>query len=212
MYEVSNQVAAIDQHERGRCAACYLVVVLQIIEDRVFEGRERIDLDRALREFESFNKSREQSGWDACGGGFPEDVVECFANRHCKLEWVAPLKFVILQPEDVQTELRERGTVGLYVDARLVRLTNGLGVVTDACAVESGFWEENHCVACVGWNDDGWVCRNSWGSSVPVGSTRVPWNSLPQRPGYFVLSFLYPPLEYFGEESVWFAIQRAAIT
>ena len=211
MYEVPNQVAAIDQHERGRCAACYLVVVLQIIEDRVFGGRARIDLQQALHEFESFAKEREEGGWNACGGGFPEDVVECFANRHCELRWVgrASPKFVILQPEDVQTELRERGTVGVYVDARLVRLTNDLGVVTDACAAESGFWEENHCVACVGWNQDGWICRNSWGPSVPVGSARVPWNSLPQRPGYFVLSFLYPPLEYSGEESVWFAIQHA---
>ena len=210
MYEVPNQVAAIDQHERGRCAACYLVVVLQIIEDRFFEGRARIDLKQALRDFESFHKSREESGWGACRGGFPEDVVECFAERHCQgsLGLASP-KFVILQPDDVQAELRERGTVGLYVDARLVRLTDALGVVADACATETGFWEENHCVACVGWNEHGWVCRNSWGPTVPVGSTRVPWKSLPQRPGYFVLSFLYPPLDYFGDESVWFAIQRA---
>ena len=109
--------------------------------------------------------------------------------------------------DDVQAELRERGTVGLYVDARLVRLTDALGVVADACATETGFWEENHCVACVRVGTSTGGCAGIVGADCCARrvDARVPWKSLPQRPGYFVLSFLYPPLDYFGDESVWFA-------
>lgn len=240
-------VDAFDQHEAGWCAACYLVVVAQIVEDRWRLATKRktgrlpdraVDMQALLNEYDAYARAAEGPSWTACHSGYADDVVQCLVDGACRLTLLpAPApwfgfvtastrrgddaipnsyEFYVVQPADVQREIRRRGTVGLYVDGNLIARTDDDGVVED----HPSLIDDNHCVSVVGWNRQGWILRNSWGTQLPpprqgrclryagcaAHAERAAWKSLPEDPGFCVLPFSHPPLHLTGAISPWFAI------
>lgn len=177
-----------DQHAKSWCGACYLVAVVQVVEDRgnlLLRGaRHHVDLQTVLDHFEDAER---EEGWNACHGGIPMEVVDCLAARTCPLRtsttettrWLGypmhttrtPLSdapFVVtggerLPAARVADEVRAHGPVVLEVDADTLKSVDAHGVVTtDAYA------EPNHAVAVLGRKTVRgvacWVIRNSWGT------------------------------------------------
>lgn len=176
-----------DQHAKSWCGACYVVAVVQVVEDRgnLLLGkrtpRQRIDMQVV---FDHFHDSGMEDGWNACHGGFPRKVVACLAEKRCPLKvtqaprWfghprslqrtlTSDAPFVVtggerLPAARVKDELRAHGPVVLEVNAGVLKLLDARGVVT-----ARAYAQPNHAVAVVGWVVRGgvgcWVVRNSWG-------------------------------------------------
>ena len=222
----------MDQHAFNWCGACYVVAVVQMLQDRwnLATGRNvTLSVQRVLDEFDGMRRSREPASWNACHGGAPTDVVECLRRGACHLVPEAPdTGFVgrvrrwvnygvagraaprsvgesrVVAHGDVRAELMARGTVGLLVSAEVLARTDRDGVVPPSLPLVA-----DHVVGVVGWMDDHWIVRNSWGASsrptaVPddfetcntirantCRTDRTPWHSMPSMPGHCLLPTSY---------------------
>jgi hypothetical protein len=175
-----------DQHALSWCGCCYLVAVVQAVEDRghILLGgeRHRIDMQTVL---DHMREDELGPTWNACHGGYPEHVVACMASGQCPLRtsvcrrWVghampthrtplsdAPYHVMghdeLVCAADVARELVAHGPVVLDVCAQTLKAVDAQGRVTDM--------EErtlNHAVSVIGWKHVGgvlcWIVRNSWG-------------------------------------------------
>ena len=179
---------AFDQHSVGWCGCCYIVAVVQAIEDRGHiarprRARHKVDMQTVVDHFNTLVAARD--GWNACHGGYPEHVVECLASGVCPLlttrcrRWLghparthrtplntAPFRVTGVRrvpTSKVMHEIHARGPVVLEIAAEALKALDVEGVVTDATLRES-----NHAVAVVGWTrrrgERCWIVRNSWGT------------------------------------------------
>lgn len=192
----------VNQHRSGWCGCCYLIAVVQMIQDRwnVMIGQHadvvvmypyaELDAQCMLDEYDKF-RGPMFSGWTACHGGDPRQVISCFNNGSCRL-FVAPsdggawcgharseerracnaratpairVGEVRTIPNDrvaVKQAIYDRGTVVLGIDAEcLIAARDGVADTTSRS-------KRNHAVTVVGWQwhgqDECWLIRNSWGA------------------------------------------------
>lgn len=171
---------AFDQHSVSWCGCCFVVAVVQCVEDRghIRLGRRvRIDMQTMV------NHVSEVLGTNACRGGLPVDVLTCIMNGTCPLmraqqrtRWTGRPERVFRTPmsdvpytvtgiddgiysHDVRDIIRRDGPVILLVNSDTLKTVDARGVVTDLA-----FKPLNHAVTVVGWRDDDtWIVRNSWG-------------------------------------------------
>lgn len=84
---------ALDQHAHNWCGACYIVAVVQMIEDRwrvaAPSQARALSVQRTLEDFDARQWARESPRWNACHGGEPRDVVECLRDGRCALRIAA---------------------------------------------------------------------------------------------------------------------------
>ena len=95
-----------DQHRSGWCGCCYLIAVVQMIEDRwnIIVGRNmrkeegdrvqmhpyvRLDKQRMLDEYDAVRRVA-AIGWNACKGGDPRMVIGCIRGGSCPLRLEPP--------------------------------------------------------------------------------------------------------------------------
>ena len=180
---------SIDQHAFNWCGACYVVAVVQMLQDRwnVSSNSEdaTFSIQRVMDEFDTNRHPEEEAGWNACHGGDPEHVIQCLGDGSCHLvseatapfflgrvrRWcsyrgegsrsVGPLRYV--EHGDVKREIVEGGAVGLMISAEVLANTDVGGVVCDAFPLPA-----DHVVVVVGWEASYWLIRNSWGSRRPA--------------------------------------------
>lgn len=189
---------AFNQHAVGWCGCCYLVAATQCVEDRVNIARLRAD-PRAGRVqvplqhvVDAYAERAAPAGWNACHGGVPLHVLQCFAAARCPLRLVRaptpadawrgfPRRVSACLRGDsgvrvyaarrlpprvraLRAELLANGPVVLEVAAEaLKRVDRATGVCTDVLTARP----PNHAVCVVGWRTVGgvpcWIVRNSWG-------------------------------------------------
>lgn len=87
--------AAIDQHSKGWCGLCYLVAVVQVIQDRIrileggIKGTDDVSLQAVADHFQQWRTgdtlSPSPPGWNVCHGGSVWHVLECFERGRCPL-------------------------------------------------------------------------------------------------------------------------------
>ena len=93
----------------------------------------------------------------------------------------------------------------LEINAKTLKTTNSKGIVTDLTPREA-----NHAVCVIGWKNECWIVRNSWGDMVPIdvpkdlscvvrGENKCSvsfekWNNMLEDPGFVLLPFDYAPL------------------
>ena len=86
----------IDQHNEKWCGCCYLVSVLQMLQDRlhiVYGAHTKkqmhpiIEFDRqlALDTYNEYQKLRIDADWNACRGGNPLNVLRAIDDKKCEL-------------------------------------------------------------------------------------------------------------------------------
>lgn len=191
----SYATTTFDQHSVGWCGCCYIVAVVQTVEDRghiaqPLTARYRVDMQTVVDHFNTSVPS-EDTPWNACHGGYPSHVVECLIRGVCPLvttqhqSWkghpshthqtplsTAPFRVTGVQripTRDVMDELYRRGPVVLEISGHTLKSVDGQGVVTDHTPNIV-----NHAVSVVGWKQTAhagpcWIVRNSWGQHrVPV--------------------------------------------
>ena len=175
-----------DQHSVGWCGCCYIVAVVQTIEDRGhvrLGARHRVDMQTVLDHFHA-NHAGDGDAWNACHGGHPAHVIECLASGACPLRsdsastWRghpartsrtplsdAPFRVVGVRrvpSSAVAAEILAHGPVVLEICAATLKSVDAAGVVTDL-----SYCSANHAVAVVGWTTRNgvlcWIVRNSWG-------------------------------------------------
>lgn len=239
----------INQHGTQWCGCCYVVSVVQMVEDRYricFSQRHakspvsrHIDMQTILDHF--VEETAVLDGWNACHGGFPLHVIRCIGDRECPVVWTthntpllgyargdlvqctASLPFaspiVVSNPRrvlerDVRELIARSGPVVLEVNGDTLKSCDASGIVRDLTPALP-----NHAVTVVGWEDDLWIVRNSWGSErVPreipsdlncvkrgVNDCRVDWvkwSGTPDDPGYVLLPRAFPPL-HTTDPSPW---------
>ena len=181
--------ATFDQHSLGWCGCCYIVAVVQTIEDRGHvahprDTRHRIDMQTVVDHFNT-SATSDDSQWNACHGGYPMHVVECLMSGVCPLvtsqpkRWLghpsrtrrtplstAPYSVTGVQrmgTHEVLEEIYARGPVVLEINAQTLKTVDGEGIVTDRSPNVP-----NHAVSVVGWKNTTragpcWIVRNSWG-------------------------------------------------
>lgn len=169
---------AFDQHAVSWCGCCFVVAVVQCIEDRghiLMRKRTPLDMQGML------NHVSHAFGKNACRGGLPEDVLKCIIHGSCPLMrrrgcWTgrpqpvthtqsSNVPFVVtgidkaIYSHMVKDILRKDGPVILMINSDTLKAVDGKGVVTDLT-----YKVMNHAVTVVGWTeDDMWIVRNSWG-------------------------------------------------
>jgi hypothetical protein len=174
---------SFDQHSVGWCGCCYIVAVVQAIEDRghvTLGVRHRVDMQTVL---DHFHATGDDGTWNACHGGYPAHVVECLASGACPLRsasapWRghpvrtsrtplgdAPFRVVRARrvpSSAIAAEILAHGPVVLEICAQTLKSVDGAGVVADPT-----YCPANHAVAVVGWTTRNgvlcWIVRNSWG-------------------------------------------------
>lgn len=193
----------VNQHRAGWCGCCYLIAVVQMIQDRwnlligqhallkVMYPYAELDAQCMLDEYDKFRGGM-FSGWTACHGGDPRQVIACFNNGSCRL-FVAPgdggpwsgharskerqtceerarpnirvgeVRTIPNTRDAVKRAIYDRGSVALGIDAQcLIAARDGVADTTSRV-------KRNHAVTVVGWQrhgDEGecWLIRNSWGA------------------------------------------------
>lgn len=171
-------------------------------------------------------------GWSACHGGFPLHVLECMASHTCPMIWAPKRESTWLgfsqildyclaaDPWDgpevhspqridvskVKHSILHEGPIVLEVNGDTLKSIDARGVVTDLTPRAP-----NHAVCVVGWKNEFWIIRNSWGkrrvpTNIPadlncVGPNRnectvewQKWSGDPQDPGFVLLPKSFPPL------------------
>ena len=227
----------VDQHEKGWCGCCYVVCAIQMIEDRfriefskTFHKSPRlkhVDIQTIMDYFEEATE-----GWNVCHGGYPLSVLGCMQDRTCPIVWSNESDFLgysrdeltkcsapnpyaerihILNPRrisehEVEEQILEYGPVILEINGDTLKKYNARGIVSDLSPQEP-----NHAVTVVGWEEDNWIVRNSWGTKkVP---TEIPsdlkcvargkndcsiswsnWSGKKDDPGYILLPKSFKPL------------------
>jgi len=187
--------AIFDQHSMGWCGCCYIVAIVQTIEDRghiarPHDKRTRVDMQSVVDHFNTSTAS-EDAQWNACHGGYPMHVVECLVSGACPIvigqhrRWLghpsrtkntplntAPFRVTSvtrISTHEIMEELYQRGPVVLEINAQTLKSCDDHGVVTDYTP-----GVPNHAVSVVGWKQThagpSWIVRNSWGQH------RVPKN------------------------------------
>lgn len=176
-----------DQHSVGWCGCCYIVAVVQTVEDRghiVSGERHNVDMQTVVDHFNT-SAASEDTPWNACHGGYPTQVVECLVRGVCPLvttqrkPWKGhpsrthetPLSTAPFRVTDVQRipthgvmeEIYRRGPVVLEVDGQTLKSVDGEGIVTSRSPNIP-----NHAVSVIGWKNTAragpcWIVRNSWG-------------------------------------------------
>ena len=167
-----------DQHMVSWCGCCFIVAVVQCIEDRghiLLGHRVRLDMQSMV------NYMTSHSGRNACRGGLPIDVIRCIMDGVCPMmrhhtRWMGrpmsvqhvPLSNVPYRVADANNTIksdricdviRSSGPVILIINAETLKNVDATGMVTDL-----SFKVPNHAVTVVGWREDNtWVVRNSWG-------------------------------------------------
>lgn len=186
---------AFNQHSMGWCGCCYIVAVVQAVEDRGHiahpcDVRHTVDMQTVVNHFNTSASEEDDAQWNACHGGFPEHVVECLMSGVCPLvtthhkRWLgyplrtektplgtAPYRVTGVKripTRDVMDEIYQRGPIVLEINAQTLKSCDREGVVTDHAPNTS-----NHAVAVIGWKQThagpSWIVRNSWGQNrVPV--------------------------------------------
>lgn len=180
--------AIFNQHSVGWCGCCYIVAVVQTIEDRGHiarprEARHRIDMQTVVDHFNT-SASSDDSQWNACHGGYPLHVVECLMSKVCPMvtsrrpkRWLGhpsrthhtPLSTVpytitrVKRMQHVKEEIYARGPVVLEINAQTLKSVDREGIVTN---LQPDL--PNHAVSVVGWRHTSragpcWIVRNSWG-------------------------------------------------
>ena len=182
--------ASFDQHSLGWCGCCYIVAVVQAVEDRAHIAlphmpRSFIDMQAVVDHF-NHSQGRWEDDWNACHGGYPLHVGECLVSGVCpvRVSTAAPRRwfghpsrtdrtplsnvpFRVTHVErmataDVREELFRRGPVVLEISGETIKSTDRAGVVTDQTPRPA-----NHAVSVVGWTTThaglAWIVRNSWG-------------------------------------------------
>lgn len=201
----------INQHRSGWCGCCYLIAVVQMIQDRwnLMIGQHtlvktmypyaELDAQCMLDEYDKF-RGAIFSGWTACHGGDPRQVISCFNSDSCRLflapssggAWsgyarskdkqtceerarpnisVGEVHNIANNRDAVKRAIYDRGSVVLGIDAQCLLMAR------DGVADTTSRAKRNHAVTVVGWqwngDDECWLLRNSWGSET------VP-NNLPE--------------------------------
>jgi hypothetical protein len=188
---------SVDQHGSGWCGSCYIIAVVQAIEDSVHISnrgkRIRICLQSTMNHFQSWN---EHDTWNVCHGGSALQVLKCFKQGSCSLIskraafvgftqktnhcYSSNIPFRVssfdrIEESRVKHELLTRGPVMLEISYLTCRDLDKNGVSTDIME-----HPRNHCVNVVGWTvvngTECWIIRNSWGtkrmpSRIPVDYT-----------------------------------------
>ena len=187
----SYAAAVFNQHSISWCGCCYIVATVQSIEDRGFIMARRrnpravravLDMQLILDHFDEM--SSDIPGWNACHGGFADDVIQCMARGTCPMrtrqvdKWRgfqrrhvvtplgdAPFKvtgYVDVPERDVEAHLLRDGPIVLEVSGVAVKSVDVHGVVVDRSVVDP-----DHAVSVIGWTRrqgrDCWIARNSWG-------------------------------------------------
>ena len=193
----------VDQHSMSWCGFCYVVAVIQCIEDRGNilrrpSRRTQIDVQSIVDQFSNvYNRN-------ACHGGKPTDLLDCLAQKRCILHrasstrWMghprrlpyhsSPLPSNVPYAvtgyerpstvQEVKRHIRREGPVVLMIHAANLKTVDARGVATDLTPRPI-----NHSVSVIGWtHDDCWIVRNSWGrtkvpKSVPVDMSCVSFQS-----------------------------------
>lgn len=178
---------SLDQHADAWCGLCYIVCVVQMIEDRwrVAAARagasaERLDVQSVADFFQS--RADGPGGWNVCHGGQPDEVAERLADGTCPLVvghrgWSgfarpgparryrgarhAPLRLSrprSVHSTDIARELLDGGPLVLCVASSVLRETDADGVARRA--LHTPALPANHAVSVVGWRttDDGIHC------------------------------------------------------
>ncbi len=244
----------IDQHEKGWCGCCYIVCAIQMIEDRfriqfskLFYKSPRlkhIDMQTIMDYVEEAKE-----GWNMCHGGYPLNVLACMQDRTCPMVWSdesiflgyarggvtkcsAPSPYAervhISDPRripeyEVKKQLLEYGPVILEVNGDILKKYNARGVVSNLSPEEP-----NHAVTVIGWEEDNWIVRNSWGvNQVPkeipydlncVGRGKndcsVQWSNWTGKgddPGHILLPQRFKPL-HANSPSPWIVANVVVVT
>lgn len=93
----------VNQHRSGWCGCCYLMAVVQMVQDRwnlkigqmlpsdgVMHPFVELDAQRILDDYNRLRRKSDRS-WNACQGGDPKRVIACLEGGACQLH-VSPPK------------------------------------------------------------------------------------------------------------------------
>ena len=195
----------IDQHRTSWCGCCYMVSVLQMIQDRchVIIGKTfnnqimnpwiRLDVQQFLNDYQSY-KGPYTSKWNACRGGLPLSVMNAIQDGGCPLifehlKWVGfPQKDYIKKETNMKIKILESSRIIPTKSIRKVLVKEGPVVLSINAGIlknldENGVVKDyktsavsNHAVSVVGWTQrSGHDC---WILRNSWGKERVP-KSLP---------------------------------
>lgn len=177
-----------NQHRMGWCGCCYIVAVVQTVEDRGHitrpnDTRHTVDMQTVVDHFNT-SQTLETQRWNACHGGDPVHVIECLVTGACPVvttrrkRWLghplrtsntplgtAPFRVTGVErtsTHNIMDEIHKRGPVVLEISAQTIKTVDSMGVVTDRSPNPP-----NHAVSVVGWKSThagpAWIVRNSWG-------------------------------------------------
>lgn len=182
----------IDQHETSWCGFCFVIAVVQCVEDRGYilmdacsprATRVRLDLQSVVDEFSDVYRR------NACHGGRSSDVLDCLARGACRLRRApSPARWrghparppprtssAATEEDDVPFVVIGYATPRTVDEVRRHIARDGPVVLAvhsdtlktvDARGVVTDLSPRppNHSVSVVGWTrDDHWIVRNSWG-------------------------------------------------
>ena len=235
---------AINQHNPRWCGCCYMVAAVQCVQDRarILWSTKGLGVPRwqiSVQTIMDHLQDVETEGWNPCHGGFPEDVLQCMVERSCPLLLVAnsswgwkgfarsitrcpvpnaPFRvryFRRVPYSEVKRSIYEHGPVILEISAETLKSVDERGVVTDLTPREI-----DHAVCVVGWTEDCWIVRNSWGKlraprDVPKDLKCVSrdrnecdvlfeyWSGDPDDPGFAKLPMTYECLDRPAHATPW---------
>lgn len=229
----------VNQHARQWCGCCFVIAAVQMVEDRsritLAKTKGKSAVHHNLHWHSLMDHFEETQGgvhWNVCHGGYSLHVLECLSSKSCPMVWEAqrsdfegfsrvvhhcaasrpwstPVE--VRHPQRipvhrVQDELKNRGPVVLEVNGDTLKSCDEGGVVTDLTPRPP-----NHAVTVVGWDEDNWIVRNSWGTeavphAIPSDLKCVQrgrndcqvkwqkWTGDPLHPGVVKLPMAFQPL------------------
>lgn len=105
-----------DQHVANWCGCCYLVAVVQMIQDRMhvalgLHDTESIafpcfqfNMQLALDTFNAYERAVRRDSWNACSGGMPSRVIDAIRSNRCVLRLMADATIWMGHPCTVDVE------------------------------------------------------------------------------------------------------------
>ena len=196
----------INQHRSGWCGCCYLIAVIQMIEDRwnIEIGKRyknqmhpfvKLDHQKMLDEY-NYLRRKSQPAWNACQGGDPRKVIACIESGACKIHisprngssWVGHPQMKSDGPTFTDAKTTEFETIENKSDVVKDNITKYgtvvlgidaqclIGVDKHGVANDSIQIERNHAVTVIGWTKCPNNKKECWIVRNSWGTDRVPAN------------------------------------